>query len=573
MTAVPTPQFSLRIGSSALGWEEFGANVLLGQMDKAMPGGDGSLVAAIPFRIAAQRRNVLRPMARVILTVSGAPMFSGRLLSDPLDHVFGGAAAPSAGQGCQLQIGGMNAVAARNQAYSRVFIDTDLGQWLPYSAGATHFKLFQVTSDAGYLSVRAPANLRFVGGDGAFFVYSLAGGLVWGGGERHSHGGGDHLYPSWTYRYNLTGTSWQAGFGTGTTPAGAVANAMTNYQLAGVSSSAWTNAAAAWSPGADDTCIAMGLWLADGAYTTSADEYFEAKSVSVSTFQFGGAPWGGSVTVPAALGDMAEQLLGSNSPSVIDTSNVSSGGTALTSLAVRPEYPKSIADGMMEIVNADGADWVYWWDLNAAAVDRFSVQLIPATPSSASGNRRWVVDTPQPDVIHDSEVAPDYVVVAYSIIGDATFPDGTIQLAQYPAGTAAMTDSTQAFDYRDTNSTSANAAAIAQNLYNQLSNSIYSGDVVLPPVVKTVDGDLLPSWFVRPGDRIDLKDRDDGDLLYVSATTFDWSSLTGTATVGWPGVLGMKDPQYSFRRRIRGNPGSHRLGQLIGAGMQRRYVT
>ena len=574
MTAVPTPQFSLRIGSSALGWEEFGANVLLGQMDKAMPGGDGSLVAAIPFRIASQRRNVLKPMARVILTVSGAPMFSGRLLSDPLDHVFGGAAAPSAGQGCQLQIGGMNAVAARNQAYSQVFIDTDLGQWLPYAAGATHFKLFQVTSDAGYLSVRAPSNVRFVAGDGAFFVYSLNGGAPWaGGGIHHRHGSGEFIFPDFTYRYGLDYAYWQAGFGSGTSPATAVAGAVANYQLAGIGSAGWTPNDLAYSgAGTDDTYFAMGLWTT-GLCTPTSDQYFEARSVSVASFNFNMVPWGADLTVPAALSEMAVQLLGSVSPGVIDLSNVSSGGTTLPSLVVRPEYPKSIADGMMEIVNADGADWVYWWDLNAAAVDRFNVQLIPATPSSASGNRRWVVDTPQPDVTHDSEVAPDYVVVSYSILGDVTLPDGTIQLAQYPSGTPAMTAAVQAFDYRDTNTSTVNAVAIAQNLYNQLANTFYSGDVVLPPMVKTVNGDLLPSWFVRPGDRIDLKDRDDGDLLYVSATTFDWSSLTGTATVGWPGVLGMKDPQYSFRPRVRGNPGSHRPGQLIGTGLQRRYVT
>ena len=575
MTAVPTPQFSLRIGSSSLGWEEFGANVLLGQMDKAMPGGDGSLVAAIPFRIASQRRNVLRPMARVILTVSGAPMFSGRLLSDPLDHAFGGPAAPSAGQGCQLQIGGMNAVAARNQGYACCFLDNDVGQWLPDAVDSQHFSRFQVTTDAGYLSVRAPKDTAFDGNDGAFLVYARAGGTTpWQGQVvRHHHGGGSPCGPYCTYRYNLS-SYWQCGFGYGTNPAAAVANAIANYQLAGTSSSGWTNAALPYEVGGTDDYYAMGLWFTGVIGTPAADEYFEAKLVAVSSLSMTSVYWSAStLTVPAALMDMAQQLAGSTSQSVLDTSNVASSASYLPGLVVRPEWPKSMADGMLAVCNADGQDWMYWWDTNPAGVDRFNVQLIPATPSSASGNRRWIVDTPQPDIIHDCEVAPDYVIVTYCVTGDATFPDGTVMVAQYPATAPSMTSAVQTFDYRDTNMLTANALTIAQNLYNQLANTFYSGDVVLPPMVKTVDGDLLPSWFVRPGDRIDLKDRDDGDLLYVSATSFDWSSLTGTATVGWPGVLGMKDPQTSQRRRIRGNPGSHRPGQLVGTGLQRRYVT
>jgi hypothetical protein len=172
-------------------------------------------------------------------------------------------------------------------------------------------------------------------------------------------------------------------------------------------------------------------------------------------------------------------------------------------------------------------------------------------------------------------VAPDYVTILYSVQNDDNgSPDGATFTATYPWPTQPTSQSiVQIFDYRDAPMPAASALAVAQNLYTQLANSKYAGDVNLPPMVKTINGDVLPSWFVRPGDRVDLTDRDDGKLLYVTATAFDWSSLTGTATIGWGGTIGMKGMQWNVGgvKRVRGGQRPGRPGAIIAAGMARRH--
>ena len=74
---------SLLVGSDDLGWAELGGKAQLGQMTRAMPGGDGSLEFSLYGDDAREARNVIAPGARIKLMAGGAPVWAGKVLERP----------------------------------------------------------------------------------------------------------------------------------------------------------------------------------------------------------------------------------------------------------------------------------------------------------------------------------------------------------------------------------------------------------------------------------------------------------------------------------------------------------
>ena len=172
---------SLRIGSAALGWQEFGDAAALGVMTRGMPGGDGSLDFTIPGKTAGERRNVLTPGAEVHLR-DGACSWDGLLVGDPLGGHYGRR------ENLPLAAAGLWSHAARRRDLAYVWVDSDPTQWFRIRArydssnpdGMVDLPdqgKFVVDSE-GRLRIRGHKDRTYKGYARAAVAYWLAQGLI-----------------------------------------------------------------------------------------------------------------------------------------------------------------------------------------------------------------------------------------------------------------------------------------------------------------------------------------------------------------------------------------------------------
>jgi hypothetical protein len=128
------------------------------------------------------------------------------------------------------------------------------------------------------------------------------------------------------------------------------------------------------------------------------------------------------------------------------------------------------------------------------------IQNRPTAPPDAT--RLWTVSeqlTPGLEwgVEVDEEQSVDYVGVAYGLLGDALFPDGTPRIAYYPSVPPNAAARTALVDGGDL--TAAEAAFYAQQGYYYLHN-FASGPVTIPYVVQDANGNERPADVIRQWD-------------------------------------------------------------------------
>lgn len=124
----------------------------------------------------------------------------------------------------------------------------------------------------------------------------------------------------------------------------------------------------------------------------------------------------------------------------------------------------------------------------------------PTAPPDAT--RLWTVSeqlTPGLEwgVEVDEEQSVDYVSVSYAVIGDATIPDGTPQIAYYPSAPPNVAARTGLIDGGDLTATE--AAFYAEQGYHYL-HDLASGPVTIPYVVQDANGNERPADVIRAWD-------------------------------------------------------------------------
>jgi hypothetical protein len=208
-------------------------------------------------------------------------------------------------------------------------------------------------------------------------------------------------------------------------------------------------------------------------------------------------------------------------------------------IAVRPELPKSVRDGMIEIAGMAPEEVEYGFDLTPDGEDRFTYHAKPAACDWKRNSIWHYGDKAGEDatqLAHDSEACPDWILVPYLSSAVATVPDGSPRYMWYPSPPPADYAGSVATptQYADEEWSDVDMAASAELVYNRIAASLWTGTVPIPFTITDVRGRVRGGWQVRPGDRLSVPSLDGANDLYVTEVSWDWSTLTGSATVGYP---------------------------------------
>lgn len=207
----------------------------------------------------------------------------------------------------------------------------------------------------------------------------------------------------------------------------------------------------------------------------------------------------------------------------------------------------SIRGGLLEIAGLYSGEIEYWFDLDEAGNDRFNHYSKPAT-ADPTRNSVWsygdAAGESTAGLDHDPELCPDWIRMMYLSDGVAEIPNGTPRAVWYPALPSTVDpDSARVItEFADRPFTDVHASALARRVHARIAASEWSGSVPVPFTMTDVAGRERGGWQVRQGDRISVPSRDGADDLYVTEVSWNWTSLTGSATVGYPwevtGMLG-----------------------------------
>lgn len=526
------PQISLMVGSDTLGWEELGGRAILGEMTKGMPGGDGSLGFALYGDDAMKARNVLVPGdARVILRADGDPIWGGRVSNDPVRHRIG----------CQSVVSvactGLYALAARDGVTGYIATDTDLERWRQYRGVGDHAGRFTVNVES-LIELRASDDRTYAIGDCCQVQYLIHDGLL---GSASYFSGLVITGIEYEYQLNSPSSNWELALVAGDDPAAwDVANLV--WSTATTATGSWTpvQQAISWTAGGHTYHGAHGLLLrltANAAGSPASDAWAKIRKVRVhcrwaSTNTPDYAP-----TVGNILSDIAAGLVAAADVHVDATLAAYAAGQ----FAAR--YPTDDAEILRQLCALYTSPVEAWFDLDpASAAERFTARVQPADTALVE-NRLWIVggcggeDTN--DLVRDWEATADQIVVLYACKDDATYADGTVRTATYPASTTATFPLIPPVDLTDKSPMTAAAAAnYAAAAYAYRQANRYSGEVAVGPTTHDEHGSDVPTYKMKSGDRLTALDRDDtdrfGETLYVQGASFDWQSMTGRLTVGDP---------------------------------------
>lgn len=514
---------SLRIGSDTLGWQEFGEKAALGAMTRAMPGGDGSLEFTIPGKEAGERRNVLRKNAEVILD-TGDDQWGGLIVGDPMAGYY------TAQPVVSVAASGIWSQAANRRDVAYVWCDSDPTQWFRVRQYfdndgvelVDYIDQGKFTIDTeGRLMIRGDADRVFHEGSYATLAYWLGQGIADSGNRivgvdisYTSHMPADWMAEVDSYFESPWGGPGEFG----------------NVEWAdGTSRSAWRSQAIDLAGPARSLLFSLDDFALTGSPAT--DPFFKARTVVVRC-RMDGDSVDRAVTLDKAMCDLATL------PGLATVTRSETLGAARDQLAIRPEFEKSVADGLRELAALHGVAVEHFFDRTAGAW-RFTCNEMPETVDPTR-NRHWVFDDSRPGedtsgVVRDPEVAPEYLRVTYLSSGVASVPDGQPRSYCYPSEpTDFVANVVVNTDQADVKLTDLHAAYMAALLHTQMSVAAFSGSAVLPQTALTVAGQELPSRLIRPGDRVNIMGRESASNLYVSETSYDWPSGRMSVTVGWP---------------------------------------
>lgn len=541
------PRLSLMVGSDALGWADLGDSAVIGERTKGMPGGDGSLSFTLPPDVAAKARNQLQHKARVKLTANGAPDFGGRICSDP----FGDVLSPVK-DAVTVECSGLWAWADRYGAFAWVWNDSDTAQWATttqvYDEGsdeliASGAEAAKYTADTeGRLFILANSGEAFAPYSNFHLNYWLLGGL---------ETGCEIVGLDVEYMCNLpvltaggTPGPWKLWFHCNNNPWD-----MTYYNLNGTgevtSRTSWYAQSFDLAPGDPNQCLSMSIWrggaTAGPVNEVVSDPWVWVKSVVVRC-RMDGATVDRTVYLSDVLCDMATKP----GLATVTAGEVISLGTNNNQIAVRSMT--GIRSGMADLAGQNPSELEYWFDLDEAGADRFNHYGKPAA-ADPTRNSCWSYGDAAGESVagldHDPELCPDWIRMTYLSDGVTSIPDGTPRDVWYPA--------TQPTDYSESARvvtefsgqmlTDAHAAALAQRVHARIDASEWSGSVPVPFTMTDVAGRERGGWQVRQGDRISVPSLDGAGDLYLTEVSWNWTTLTGSATVGYPWeVAGMLGP-------------------------------
>ena len=554
---------SLRIGSTALGWQEFGAAALLGTRTKVMPGGDGSLDFTVPGDFAWQHRNVIVPEAEVVLTVDGETDFGGYLVCDPLRHRLG------AQDTLELAAAGPWGMAARSNRYAYLGLDTDLDRWQQYRGVGEHSGRFTVERE-GKLELRASSDRSYGGSDAVRLYCWLMDGLFTGlggvGGDSGAISGID-----FEYKYDLASARWHCGIAAASSPVAATTGLFVWGPIDGPGTETDWTAAAIDVNGVSvlgSTCLMLELYTDDTGLSPLDDCFVRIRWNTAGGVRgrwiTGSPPTADrSVSVADILADCAAAL-------GVATTRISGLTTVPDEFVAR--YPSTIADVIAQATLAEASPVEAYFDHTGSAF-RFTANARP-TSVDLTRNRLWSVGGRAGEDLsglqRDWEATPEQVEVLYAVKDDATVPDGMVKAARYPASTTTTFPLVETVDVSgEAPRTAAAAALYAEMVYADRQQNLYAGDVALPETALTSTGQEVPTVKLRPGDRLGAPSLLDVPVagLYMQGVSYDFRSGACAATVGEPW-----DP-LGFRSRTASMPapgsGAH-YGK--GSGRGRGYL-
>jgi hypothetical protein len=243
-----------------------------------------------------------------------------------------------------------------------------------------------------------------------------------------------------------------------------------------------------------------------------------------------------TATADASVSDALAEV--ATRPGLAGRAEVATIGSALGHLVVRPDWPKTAADGLREVAGYHDEEVEYEFRLGADGVDVFYAQELPAAVDPTR-NTHWSyggrAGEDESGLERDTEVAPDYIRLLFLSSGISGIPNGTPVSVWHPEPPAEWDARVSVEDaYGDVVMTEAEAAALAARLWTRRQAQQWTGTVPLTATATTTAGVVRHSYHVRPGDRLSVPSLDGATDLYVVETTYNWTSHTGSATVGWP---------------------------------------
>lgn len=265
------------------------------------------------------------------------------------------------------------------------------------------------------------------------------------------------------------------------------------------------------------------------------------------------------VSIITALGDvmLAGGLAGS-----VDLDEIVGAGAPGT-LMVRPEWPLTPADGARQIASMAPVEVEWGYRLgDDGLIQGFAREL----PTSASGrNHHWDygerAGESTADLVQDVEVAPDYVALQYlSLKGDADNLDvaaGTPRVAWYPSQPSGIDANVLPIsDYAEERMTADDADLLAERIWRRKQSQQWTGTLPVPLSLKTIQGQEIGGWEIEPGDRVSIPSLSGASELYVCETSWDWKSLSGAMTIGWPFEQLLRNQNYGRGRPWAGTHGA-----------------
>jgi len=306
--------------------------------------------------------------------------------------------------------------------------------------------------------------------------------------------------------------------------------------------------------------------VCESASALTYDPVFEMRRVATSEFFCLDDDETLSLSIGAILDDLASDL------SVTNT-RVHADLTAFDVEQFVSRFPTDMAETLRQACALYTSPVEAFFDLDPVDLShRFTGRPQPADTALAVENRLWVIggrggeDTS--GLVRDWEATPEQVTVLYAVKAHATLPDGAVQSVTYPGGDEAAYPLANVADL--TSERPPITATVAENyaraMYDYAQSNRYTGEVVLGETAHDEHGSDVPTYRLRPGDRLTVLDRDDtdrfGETLYVQGTSYDWQTRQCTVTVGTPfdpletgmngtsGTLGEAHRQYLVRTGI-----------------------
>jgi hypothetical protein len=534
--AVTAPPLSLLVGPDTANLYDFAAEATINDRIKAMPGGDTSLTFTLSAPVAAAHRQQLAEGSLVRLRANGVPDFGGKVCNDPCASVLS-----AIRWSVTVECSGVWAWADRRKDFAWVWNDTDAAMWQrvtqKYDPGAGELidlegqGRFTVDTD-GRLYIRADKDRAYPASANARIAYWLLGGLEtgceivgldvdFGFNCPNLTGGGAG---PWEVRWRYCDNPWAA-----RTAINATADATLHADVA-----KWHLHEMDLAAGAP--CVEMQLYRADSsdgpADEVVSDPWVWVRGVTVRC-RMDGASVDRDVLLSDALIDMATM------PGLATVTDGVLSGVGIDQLAVRPELPKSIRDGMITTAAMASDELEYGFDLDDAGGDRYYQWWKPPACDWTRNSVWHYGDAAGEDaagLIQDPELCPDWIRLLYLSSGVATVPDGTPQDIWYPAtppvdyvgSVAVMTQ------YAAEKMSAGDAYAAAFMVYRRIAASLWTGTVPVPFTLTDTRGRVRGGWEVRPGDRLSVPSRAGATDLYVTEPKWNWAALTGEMTVGYP---------------------------------------